>query len=279
MTKYLVEKDTLDDLADAIREQTGDVNPMKLADFASNVRSISGGTTVTKFTATLTSTQYGWFTFEDENGNVLELNSDNSPLYATAISGSNYYIGSFVACESTNRYLFKIYDINDSSAHGYVGSSKTLTFDMAYVESTQSGGESGHSYSTSEQIVGTWVDGSTVYEKTIAVNNQIGKSTWAYIDTIADISKIINSSVIVYENSGGRTYGVREGYFCEASTNDGGKVGLYNNTNFDPSIAYVVIRYTKQQASLLMGGLGTSNGEEENTNSEEENREQEGNER
>ena len=138
MTKYLVEKDTLDDLADAIREQTGDVNPIKLADFASNVRSISGGASVQKYTATLTSTQYGWFTFVDENGEVLTRDSENVPIYATAISSSNYYIGSFVAYESTNRYLFKIYDINDSSAHGYVSSSKTLTFDMAYIKSAQS---------------------------------------------------------------------------------------------------------------------------------------------
>ena len=29
------------------------------------------------------------------------------------------------------------------------------------------GGSSGHNYSTTEQVVGTWVDGSTIYEKTI----------------------------------------------------------------------------------------------------------------
>ena len=29
------------------------------------------------------------------------------------------------------------------------------------------GGSSGHNYSTTEQIIGTWIDGTTLYEKTI----------------------------------------------------------------------------------------------------------------
>ena len=133
MTKYLVEEQTLTDIADAIREQTGDENPIMLSNFASQIGSIQGGGSVKKYSATLTSSQYGWFTFEDENGNVLALDSDHVPLYATTIDGAKYYIGSFVAYESQNRYLFKIYDINNSESHGYEGNSKTLTFDLAYI--------------------------------------------------------------------------------------------------------------------------------------------------
>lgn len=43
MSKYLVEESTLTDIADAIREQTGDENPIMLSNFASEISSIVGG--------------------------------------------------------------------------------------------------------------------------------------------------------------------------------------------------------------------------------------------
>ena len=46
MTKYLVEEQTLTDIADAIREQTGDENPIMLSNFASEISSIVGGGSV-----------------------------------------------------------------------------------------------------------------------------------------------------------------------------------------------------------------------------------------
>lgn len=39
---------------------------------------------------------------------------------------------------------------------------------MAWFECIGGSGSSGHNYSTDEQVVGTWIDGSTIYEKTIA---------------------------------------------------------------------------------------------------------------
>lgn len=46
MTKYLVEEQTLTDIADAIREQTGDENPIMLSNFASQIASIQGGSSM-----------------------------------------------------------------------------------------------------------------------------------------------------------------------------------------------------------------------------------------
>lgn len=43
MTKYLVEGETLTDIADSIREQTGDDSPIMLSDFANQISSISAG--------------------------------------------------------------------------------------------------------------------------------------------------------------------------------------------------------------------------------------------
>lgn len=46
MSKYTIEGQTLTDIADAIREQTGDENPIAVSDFASSIASISGGGSV-----------------------------------------------------------------------------------------------------------------------------------------------------------------------------------------------------------------------------------------
>lgn len=43
-------------------------------------------------------------------------------------------------------------------------------FDAGLGSSGGGGGPSRHNYSTSEQVVGTWTDGSTLYEKTVQKN-------------------------------------------------------------------------------------------------------------
>ena len=43
MNTYLIKEETLTDIADAIREQTGDDEPIQVSDFASEIENISGG--------------------------------------------------------------------------------------------------------------------------------------------------------------------------------------------------------------------------------------------
>lgn len=237
MTKYLVDGETLADIADAIREQTGNEDPIQLSNFALQIASIRGDGSVKKYTAELTSSQYGWFTFIDENGEILTKDSKNVPLYATAINDGKYYIGSFVAYESTNRYLFKIYDINNSQSHGYEGASKTLTFDLAYLESSSTSG-GGHSYSTSEQVVGTWIDGSTIYERTFELQSQltVSSSTWTSSGISADgISKIMSVELFGVSNyQGGGLANIQ---------ND--VIMLQTTRNSDAYVKELSLRYTK----------------------------------
>lgn len=91
------------------------------------------GVKVKKYQATLSSSQYGWFTFVDENGNTLSP-SKGVPLLATSITTNNdYYEGHFVA--RANDYLFKVTDVNKSSSYLPVGTSlSNITFEMAYIE-------------------------------------------------------------------------------------------------------------------------------------------------
>lgn len=68
MTKYLVEGETLTDIADAIREQTGEAGQIQLNEFANKVASISGG-------------KHTYSTTEQEVGEWI----DGSPVYEKVI--------------------------------------------------------------------------------------------------------------------------------------------------------------------------------------------------
>lgn len=81
MTKYLVEEQTLTDIADAIREQTGDENPIMLSNFASEIGSIQGGGSV------------NYSTTEHEVGTWI----DGSTIYEKTI----YYAGGVQASSIT----------------------------------------------------------------------------------------------------------------------------------------------------------------------------------
>ncbi|MBR3463357.1 MAG: hypothetical protein IKH20_11865 [Clostridiales bacterium] len=52
---------------------------------------------------------------------------------------------------------------------------------------------SGHNYSTSEQPVGTWTDGSVIYEKTCTYPNITQTpSNWVDLETFSNISQMIS---------------------------------------------------------------------------------------
>ena len=90
---------------------------------------------VKSYTAKLTSSQYGWFTFVDENGNDL-LVTNGVPLYASAIADSKYYSGLFVQ-QPSGKIYFKVVDANNSSASSFapIGTSlSNITFNLSYLK-------------------------------------------------------------------------------------------------------------------------------------------------
>lgn len=56
------------------------------------------------------------------------------------------------------------------------------------------GGSSGHTYSTSEQVVGTWIDGKSLYEKTYSgLNITCTSGTYTHSNIVeSDFNKIIS---------------------------------------------------------------------------------------
>lgn len=84
------------------------------------------------YTKVLTSNQYGWFTFVDENGNTLSP-SVGIPIHASCVTSSYYYVGTF--CNMGTYWAFKVLNINNSVQYLPVGTQlSNLSFVLAYIK-------------------------------------------------------------------------------------------------------------------------------------------------
>ena len=99
-------------------------------------------------------------------------------------------------------------------------------------------------YSTTETAIGKWIDGKTVYQKVIPINNTISNS-WTDATTISGITLIIGAEFLIYEGGGFRGSGVRQGLFAELSTVESGVVKIFNNTGFNIQVDYLILKYIK----------------------------------
>lgn len=100
------------------------------------------------------------------------------------------------------------------------------------------------SYSTTEQVVGTWIDGSTVYEKVISISNvSLSSGSYETVDTITGLDTIISCNGYVVE--GNLKYTLND--ITLRVIQDGTSVKLYSpsGTTWTISSGAIIIRYTK----------------------------------
>lgn len=98
----------------------------------------------------------------------------------------------------------------------------------------------GNDYSTDERAVGTWLDGSTIYEKTYELNIALTINAQSWGTTSIDISyidKFIGAAEVI--TSGGM------GYYCFIDTSNS-YMQLYNaRQDAAIGVKYITIRYIK----------------------------------
>lgn len=117
---------------------------------------------------------------------------------------------------------------------------------------TDQGGGSGHAYSTTEQVIGTWVDGTTpVYEKTFVIPKADMTGADMHIDhNISNLGKVIEiTGTMLAESANSINTGPRWG------TEWGCSLGDITSTNFylrmgtsrysSVTEVIVILRYTK----------------------------------
>lgn len=134
----------------------------------------------------------GWTLFDDSvsydslvqavpNSKSTISTEDQLMLYPSTLSSPRW-------CIKNDHKLY--YYVDNSPRKGFVTIQYTKTTDTAGSGIWTPSGEIAHHYSTDEQIVGTWVDGSTVWERTItgfSVTLQSGSAK----DTGVDISYVL----------------------------------------------------------------------------------------
>lgn len=105
-----------------------------------------------------------------------------------------------------------------------VSAGKYLKSDGSWATPSGGGGGSGHTYSTSEQIVGTWIDGSNVYE--ISVENTTVRD--GSISTSQSVSTGVSDIKELLELRGAASYGSNTSWLPFTFSDNGGS-GLSNS--------------------------------------------------
>ena len=144
--------------------------------------------------------------------------------------------------------LTDLSDVNISSA----SDGQVLKYDSTsskWVNANESGG-GGHTYSTTEQVIGTWIDGKPLYEKVVQTTfstptNEGNQVYSGYIDISSEIPNIdmawLNTGMSSYKPSASQTRDFFTGWYEQ----DEGKffvLTLYSRSNAPCTL---VISYTK----------------------------------
>lgn len=131
----------------------------------------------------------------------------------------------------------------------------TITVDDTPTDLYAPAGSSGHNYSTTEQVVGKWIDGSDVYEITLDAGDVPDTSAKTLDNTPANIAHLISVAGFAYSTA--QPGNDRPLPFCADSTNPirvdlthttTNKIRITTYTAWTGYKAYVTIRYTKSSS-------------------------------
>ena len=175
--------------------------------------------------------------------------SQTLPIYWSYVINNSYILNSnFGTVYYENGHLKQ-----NISSTAYTQCPVTIT--IWYTKTTDTPGSApyitsgayAHHYSTEEQVIGTWIDGSTLYEKTIEYTSSIGTGwTTLYQDTSISI-KDYKVSIII-DNDGSTALNVYQiasnNYFTTTTLANGNGLRIYN-TGDTRLGGTITIQYTK----------------------------------
>ena len=176
---------------------------------------------------------------------------DGEPV--PTVNGGSDYIR--LSADSTKIYI-KYRDSWDSHTNINVTVQYTKTTDTAGSGIWATNGAPAKHYSTTEQIIGTWIDGSTIYEKSIVFTSSLSSGTTNYIPLgVTNIDKIVSVEGFVsygshiryiplpYGDSGNSNVRIN------AVATDDNTINIYVGSDYSGSsaidITLITIRYTK----------------------------------
>lgn len=101
-----------------------------------------------------------------------------------------------------------------------------------------------YSYSTTEHKIGTWIDGSTIYEKTIYCNGLSGTSDWTELDSSVAYGKLISADGVRVKTNECFSFSNSLGSDPRFQTKTDNKLYYYTSSTVDGDM-YITFRYTK----------------------------------
>jgi len=129
-----------------------------------------------------------------------------------------------------------------SNAHAWITIKYTKATDVAGSGIWNTDGSFAHHYSTQEKVVGTWVDGSTIYEKVISGLSYTASNQWNSTGiTIQGLDKVISCKFAQVQNS--ELLSFVDYFICK---NDGnGNVQAWGTSSNVYTYQVALIQYTK----------------------------------
>lgn len=174
--------------------------------------------------------------------------------YANDNREEHYFInGIFVGRESINGeviYLKNFFLRKGDTVSFRDGVAHTTTIRVFSLKATES---SYHNYSTDEHVVGTWIDGKPIYEKTLILNNQYLSSGFTdilhgidnidmYVDLKGNYKNLSNSNSLLLSHMNTNGLHLSIGAWCENKTTIRISAGSSMSGNYN---IYLTIQYTK----------------------------------
>ena len=180
------------------------------------------------------------------SGTVVDITSLGVDMCCPVYEGSYYIVSGvergFARLEYQQPNEVYLYPaVNRTGTTSFITLQYTKTTDTAGSGEWTPSGELAHHYSTNEQVIGTWIDGKPLYEKTwdnlsIALN----ANNWVYFNDPVDIENVI-SFVAYYYNSDRYLHCAISEY--QRSNSNG--IMFSGFSGFNRTVNRIVAQYTK----------------------------------
>ena len=179
--------------------------------------------------------------------------SINANKWGDVVDITSLYVDELVevsqARQATGNYLFSIFwniENNILKAFAPSNNQSIKRFTIKYTKTTDSAISIGSDtdYSTEEKIVGTWIDGKPLYQKTIVGKTNSSINLWKTIGTISnmDIGMVVGGYVL----AGNYVPIQYAGYGSAVVINANGEVNHFtDNSSLLNKDIYVIVQYTK----------------------------------
>ena len=183
----------------------------------------------------------------------VNINGGWNVLITSASNIDTFVGGKCALADSTYKYTWDAYYNSSNNvaiynflggailnASGYITIQYTKTTDTAGSGQWTPQGVPAHHYSEDEQVVGTWIDGNTLYEKTYAITSQLSltANTWTQT-TFAQGNLNRITEVRITDNTGACANNLACGFISDYIALNSPRTVQFNDTS------YLTIRYTK----------------------------------